>query len=280
MTPALAKKWLALNLHNRSFKPSVSERYARSMRNGDWLNNGEPIQFMQNGSGEVLANGQHRLSGVIESGTTQSFVVVRGLPLSAQETMDQGSKRKFSDMLQLRGEKETVKLGATVRQIYLYETDGFIASNGGTTSTPQELFLTLERHPELRRSLHPPQSVQVGSWMPWSHMAALFYLFEATNAEAAGEFFFALGAGYSVGNEPLLLDDPIFILRERLIRESAKPKHEQLRPHITAALTAKAFNYSRQGKRVTALKWRPGKTLRDGFPEIIDCPIYRGGNGS
>lgn len=280
VTPTIAKKWLALNLHNRSFKPSVVERYARSMRSEDWLNNGEPIQFMQNGKGEVLANGQHRLAAVVESGSTQSFVVVRGLPMVAQETMDQGAKRSFGDMLKLRGEKDAVKLAATVRQIYLYETDGFMASNGGTTATSQELFATLERHPDLRNSLFPTQAVQVGAWMPWSHMAALNYLFTATNEEAAGEFFFALGMGYSVASDPLTLDDPIFVLRERLIREGAKPKHERLRPHILNALTVKAFNYHRQGKRVSQLKWRPGKTLRDGFPEIIDCPITRGGNGS
>lgn len=77
ITPAKAKEYLEHNTDNyRSLSQKTVHVYAADMRNGCWQTNGEPIAFDENGT---LLNGQHRLNAIIESGTSITMLVVRGV---------------------------------------------------------------------------------------------------------------------------------------------------------------------------------------------------------
>ena len=95
ITPELAQRYLALNSkQQRKLRKHKVAEYADDMRNGRWGLNGATIVIDEFGN---LIDGQHRLSAVVESGTTQQFVVVRNVSEDSYETIDQGMKRTLAD---------------------------------------------------------------------------------------------------------------------------------------------------------------------------------------
>lgn len=81
ITPKIAEAWLNANTCNRKLRDGIVERYAADMTAGKWTECPEPISFYVDGD---LADGQHRLFAITESGTTQTkdeaypLVVKRG----------------------------------------------------------------------------------------------------------------------------------------------------------------------------------------------------------
>ena len=95
ITPELAQRYLELNSRQqRKIRRHKVAEYADDMRNGLWELNGAAIVIDEFGN---LIDGQHRLSAVVESGTTQRFVVVRNVREDAYRTIDQGMKRSLAD---------------------------------------------------------------------------------------------------------------------------------------------------------------------------------------
>lgn len=103
ITPELAKDWIENNnRRNRSVNKNIVSAYASDMKEGRWdYRFCNPIQFTESGN---LANGQHRLKGVVESGIPGWFWVEKDVPDECQLVMDIGAKRnlaqytKFSDL--------------------------------------------------------------------------------------------------------------------------------------------------------------------------------------
>lgn len=100
VTPKIAEKWLSANTDNRPLRPGVVERYAADMREGNWTQCVTPISFYEDGS---VADGQHRLWAVVESGTTQKFVLLQGLKRADGANIDRGLTRHVADNLRLSG---------------------------------------------------------------------------------------------------------------------------------------------------------------------------------
>lgn len=73
ITPDIAKQYLKHNTTNRGISKKVISKYADDMKNGKWELNGSSISFYKNGT---LANGQHRLMAVVQSGATIETLVV------------------------------------------------------------------------------------------------------------------------------------------------------------------------------------------------------------
>lgn len=94
ITPKIAQDWLNLNPCNRKLRPGVAEKYAADMSAGKWTECLDPIAFYQDNE---LADGQHRLWGIVLSGTTQSFYVVRNFPREAGLNIDTGLGRTLVD---------------------------------------------------------------------------------------------------------------------------------------------------------------------------------------
>lgn len=94
ITPETAKEIMnayeASTFANRTKTPSKVRKMAEEMKSGEWVYTGEPIIFDNEG---ILIDGQHRMSAVINSGTTQKFVIVFGLPRKSVIKIDSGSNR-------------------------------------------------------------------------------------------------------------------------------------------------------------------------------------------
>ena len=91
ITPDLAALYLSANVdYNRPRDARKVKEWADKMRRGAWQRTGATIDFDETGA---LINGQHRLQAIIDSGLTQEFIVVNGLPKEAFDHTDIGAAR-------------------------------------------------------------------------------------------------------------------------------------------------------------------------------------------
>lgn len=101
VTPEKAEKWLNQNTNNRHMRPGVAEKYSNDMQAGNWTeDNPQPIIFYEDGS---LADGQHRLWAIVDSGVSLRFLIVRGMPQAAALNLDTGASRTLVDNAKIAG---------------------------------------------------------------------------------------------------------------------------------------------------------------------------------
>jgi hypothetical protein len=255
VSPAVAQRWLSMNLNNRALRPTHVEALARDMREGRWLYNGDPIRFDKNGD---LIDGQHRLHAVILSGKTIDFLVVRGLESRVQETIDIGSKRTAADALRLRGITNSNETAAIVRKFILWETGKRWHFSNFKVTSPQvtelmdadpDFHVAAEKAVRYRNTIPVPPSVIGFTWL----------IFSKIDREVAEQFFEQLGTGADLSN-----GHPVLTLRNRLVglrNESGRIKDERLIGTI-----CRAWNAHREGRKLHRLQV---ETESDVFPEPV-----------
>jgi hypothetical protein len=149
ITPQIAQEWAALNTRNRPVRYAKVAQFARDMKAGKWVLNGETVKIAANGD---LLDGQHRIFACIQAGIAFETVVIRGLPSEAQDTIDTGVGRKMADQLALRGEKDTVLLAAIARWSFKWLHG--VRAQGGTDQEPShaEMLALIDAEPRLREA--------------------------------------------------------------------------------------------------------------------------------
>lgn len=100
ITPKRAEHYLNTNSSNRKLREGWVETLASDMINGNWGVCPVPITFYEDGE---LADGQHRLWAVVESGKTQKFTVLRGLKRKDGLNIDTGHPRTIVDAGKISG---------------------------------------------------------------------------------------------------------------------------------------------------------------------------------
>jgi hypothetical protein len=120
VSPADAKRYLSTNTGNRRLRGPVVKQYARDMLAGTWLFKPLAVCFDEDG---VLGNGQHTLSAIIESGTTQPLLVAWGVPKAAIAKMDRGIQRTVSDVAKFMGSSFESRQASVARVIAYGPTD-------------------------------------------------------------------------------------------------------------------------------------------------------------
>lgn len=259
VTPELASSWLSKNTHNRPIRQPVVLAYARDMVDGNWLYNGDPIRFNDQGA---LMDGQHRLAAVVRSEVTVPMVVIRGLAAEVQDTVDSGVKRRFSDILALRGEANPLVLAAIVRLVHVHEHPEHTSSSLRSLTNAQ-LSETLEAHrEELEQATIAGVHYQAGP-LPPSIVGFAWYLFSALDHQDATVFFdrFNAETDHHEG-------DPIWELRKVVTRTDGS-KHGGTLKRYLCAITIKAWNAWRNGEQVQVLRWRPGGSKPEAFPTPV-----------
>lgn len=143
--PRQAKQWLdTANTRNRNVLPKVVRKYTKAMKEGRWRPLvGEPISFAEDGT---LLNGQQRLNALVESGTTQMFLVLDGLPLDDQDVMDSGANRKTGQQLTMHGWKNGTQVSAIAR--FLLQWHARTLLSGMYVPDTDEIVQFAERHRE------------------------------------------------------------------------------------------------------------------------------------
>lgn len=247
VSPALAAEWLERNTHNQPLKQSRVDQIAADMRAGRWTFNGEPIQFGRDG---VLHNGQHRLWGVIESSTTQSFLVIRGLPPEAQLTMDQGLRRTPASQLILSGVNADNTVASAIRVYIQWTTMRFFGDQASPTAkiTTSEVVQWAKQHPHLVEQLHELSAAGLRR-LPVRPAVSLAVAlrFSQIDREAAQVFFGSLisGADMSPASPRLAL-----LNRLRRIKETGT----RVVDRDLIGFFVVAWNAERRGRSMTKLQ--------------------------
>lgn len=261
VTPELAREWLGYNTHNRNVRMRVVLAYAADMADGNWHWNGESIKFAADGT---LLDGQHRLSAIVESGCTVPMLVVRGLKNDAQETVDGGAKRKFSDVLKLRGESVPLVLASIARRVTLWDGGNrWVDGVGRYAPTNAQMIQTIDKYPWLRDIAQPSANISARCGLPGSIIGFCWWLFSMLDDEQVSkdvEFFFARLADF----QGLVKGDPVYELRKAV--ENSKNVRGQRSERFLTAITIKAWNAYRDGAKVGVLTFRPGGEKPERFP--------------
>lgn len=97
ITPKLAEEYLARNTGNRLLRQTTVNSYVHAMKKGQWKNTHQGIAFYKTGE---LADGQHRLEAVRQSGISAWMLVTHGVETDSLGAMDQGLRRKAFDFME------------------------------------------------------------------------------------------------------------------------------------------------------------------------------------
>lgn len=257
VTPDMATAWLDLNTHNRTLRQQFIERLAEAINRGEWHLNGESIKV----NPDYLVDGQHRLWAIVLADKPVKALVAFNVPIEAQETIDTGVKRTLSDILKLRGEKESVSLAATLVQMHIWKTKNMLGLQGAYYPTAQQALIILDKHPEIRESVDVARRLQARVRYPAGIGAALHWILRQIDAEDADEFFDRLTSGHNldVGN-------PILALRNVIIEYGPITTMDRVR---LAALGIKAWNFYRGGNEIQRLMWKSGGAKPEPFPKPV-----------
>lgn len=115
--PPTAQQWLDTIHHQRGLSLGKVVEFAADMEHGRWGTDYMPIVFDADGH---LVNGQHRLSAVVLSATTQTFYVIRDAHEDDILYMDKGRPRSVADQLKIHGVAQSANLAPVVKAVVLY----------------------------------------------------------------------------------------------------------------------------------------------------------------
>jgi hypothetical protein len=255
ITPAAAQILLEDQIKGqRKLRQSYVDRLAQEMRQGRWKLTSDGILICKG----KLANGQHRLSAVVQCGLSFDFFVVRTDDEMIYKVIDCGLKRTDADAL---AQCEYAQKMATVaRLVVAYDKGLLMPSNAGSGSclARGDVIDYCERNSEkLKEAIQFATPLYVASpIVPASMMAALFIVaMRRYDHRVCEEFVEAVYTGNTQA-------DAAFDLRQRLIRNSAGKA--KLPRNYIMAITIKSFNAFVAGVRLKVLRMVDGEQ----FPAI------------
>lgn len=253
ITRDIANEFLARNKENRPKKHSGVTRYSRDLKAGRWMINGEAIRFDRDGR---LIDGQNRLYACQESGEPFWTYVIEGMDPAVFATIDIGIKRSLGDILAARGYKNANILGSAAAEFWRWERGYPGLSNPEYRPAHETALDLIDEHPGLQTSTDI--AVRMNRIGTPTVAAACHYRFAAHDRELADWFMERLSEGDKMEKHYGVLH-----LREQLLDVRSDDRKTLSRRH-EMALTVKAWNAHREGRKVKVLRW--SETER--FPKI------------
>ena len=126
ISPSIAKHYLLSNFeNNRDLSTQQVNEYAKEMKSGLFTISSDCIAFDTAGR---LINGQHRLNAVVQSETTQPFIVVRNLPPEVAQLIDVGKKRTMAARITIGGTRMSEKQCSTLRNALVPYKDNCVGT--------------------------------------------------------------------------------------------------------------------------------------------------------
>lgn len=151
ITPDMAEKMLGKNIINRSLSDRTTTTYAQIMKEGNWSLTHQGVAFYEDGT---LADGQHRLLGIIRSNTPVEMLVVKGLKKTQSIHIDTHRPRSKIDGIKIGGLNDwitakqisMIKLLATPKRLSTEEILSFADDMEVHIKAASECFVTNRRH--------------------------------------------------------------------------------------------------------------------------------------
>ena len=259
VTPETAQEWTGLNTRNRPVRYTKVAQYARDMKAGNWMLNGETVKIAVNGT---ILDGQHRLYACIQAEVPFETVVIRGLPPEAQDTIDTGMARKFADQLTLRGEVNTPLLGAITRWALRWLRGAKMSGATDLDPTHEEMFALLEADPRIREACTWSVAVR-GRFrsVTGSVWGMAWLLFHGSDHLAAEVFLEKVLTG-----EDCPSGHPALAFRNRIW--NAREAGERLTQYEQLAYLIIAWNAFKEDRPLKLVKFPAGKLTVKNFPEV------------
>jgi hypothetical protein len=259
ITPAIAQAFLNYNRNNRALSDKRVDLYTEEMQRGAWKENGDTVRFSKS---QKLLDGQHRLTAIVRSGTTQRMVVVTGLDDETQVTVDTGKKRAPFDVLSIEGlEKwEAAQLATAMHTII--NIDRGLVWHSTVRRTNHEIRDYWLEHPRISHSLRLVKGLP-RHYPPIHHSKAiaLHYWLAQRDAAAADEFMTGLFTGKNLSGT-----DAVYHLREKLLANRHAGEVPKGLDIYFAVI--KAWNARRKGRRITSSRSLFPRTGED-FPVLV-----------
>lgn len=276
MTPERAERLLDQNTRNRAVKHNREKNYAGQMRNGDWRVDGNPIRVGRDG---VLLDGQHRLYAIVESGTTQTVILVTGLEPESMAAIDTGVSRSLADLLKIRipDLRQELNLGSLSRAFYIRSlgepmSSVFASSSAAVQQNPRitnsriiDYFVServvierLYKYADGVRRARP-------NWTGCTTrvIAVVRRELEVIDFADADYFFERIKDGAKLD-----VDDPIMAVI-RFGDRVAKNRDQAPSAETWAALLIKAWNAYRSGRKMHSLSYRSTGPTAEAFPDAV-----------
>ncbi len=237
--PMRAQEYLERSKGNRKLRAAAVARYATDMREGRWRLNGEAIQFDVEGE---LANGHHRLTACVQAGVPFETFVIRGIEKAARDTHDTGLKRTPGDVLGMAGCANANVVAAAIRWVInIRQGKGM----WNAVIPPGRIREFWNEYQHLSDSAHAAATCR--DFLQPGIGTAMHFLFAERDPDAARRFFSDLSGGSGLAE-----DDPVFVLREGLLR--ARLQKAKLPGQEIAARVIRAWNFRRRGSPARQVK--------------------------
>ena len=270
VTPELAQDWLDTNVINRPSDPKHVAEFEHFLRTNQFKATGEPIQFVGffDQGNHMLANGQHRLQAIVNTGISAVMVVVQGVSKDAQLVMDTGKVRKFWEILHTeRSVTNASAVSTVVRLAHAYENNELhtLGTGGGQRRVNNiELLKWFDTHPACKDAQVLGERIGKASGFSGPAVAVAIMIFDDIDMTASTIFFEHLESGANLPRGDSILAARRWIadilLQARRRGQSARP-----RPADQIAVLIKAWN-CRQEHRDTTVRSINWDRYKDTYP--------------
>lgn len=255
--PTLATKMLDANPVNRNASESYVGAYTNSMANGRWKFLGDPIRM--NKDDEIL-DGQQRLKAIEQSGTTQRFVLIRGLPTEHQKYMDQGRPRTARDNLHM-AKIEAYSDKATIATLLLRWDSGTLTKRHIRLPNDEIVDFVMANNSALVWAVNQARSMKNSTGLVKGVGGAVYFRTSQLDTFQANEFATRVATG-----EGLETGSPILALRSTITKAKLKvhaPGSTKRRITTNEELyyVVRAWNAYRAGEYMTKLQLPTGLAL-------------------
>jgi len=261
-TPERAAAVLTKNEGNRKLRDGVAEAYGLDMEAGRWNTCTDAIVFYKDGA---LANGQHRMEAIVLSGTTQRFIVVRGVNRKDGLTIDRGTPRRLVDNARISGVSTHLsnELIAVTRAIEDGDVSGLVRTRPLTDIERVEM---VERHLDaaMWAIAHSPKGRAINNAIVKAAIARAWYVEE--DKERLAYFCEVLASGQSSGTR----DSAAITIRNYLfgMQQKGQQPASSILWRDTFLKIQAAIRYFMRGERLVVIKvqsdeWYPiaGKVI-------------------
>lgn len=248
----------------RNLQPRRVERYGNVMSAQMWFCNGETLKL---DSDVCVFDGQHRLHAIIRSGVPMETFVVFNLDLKEDSGevrinngIDEGKGRVLGDSLKNAGVSNPDAVAAMLRKVALYRKGGIKGLFKGLDLTSGEILRICAGEYKAAEA-YAKLATRTRTVAVPSIVAAVTYIGakgEMPIPDYVTLFVQALTSGLNLSD-----DDPVYVLRQRLMKSNASVKKLPLEQRL--ALTIMAWNKWLMFESCRKLAWNP---RRQELPDI------------
>lgn len=264
ITPVLAEEYLRHNKKNRQLRKNLVSYYAKQMKDGQWMLNGEGIIFNEEG---ILVDGQHRLAAVVESGVNVEMLVVRNADKDSFATIDSGLSRKTSDIFFVKGIPNATSISSIISRYFKLTINWTLSTRvtsrkGSNTCSRQDLLNEYSKDEDfwqeiMRFAKSCYKSLRIMNTCDVGAYTAYLIKVKGHDRDKVYNFFDEL-LKKDIPNNPMLAAYRRRLMNDRLATTHMSGMYRQ-------QLLIKVWNYYVEGKTTTLMRWNEAQEGKKTF---------------